>query len=169
MEQAVDENGCTFLIASPEKAMVDKLQSERRLPIRSQKALAHYLSDNLRIEMSSVIQMDDSKIAGCGIGYNSGKTAILVKLIQRMRKNSNVSPGIIRSAASSKCARIVFGSSVLEKCTCRSRRFSRSILTKLSNSFARAFATSQVFPTCRAPHFSNEFQLNFGENTFMVR
>jgi len=88
MEQAFDETGCAYLIASPEKALVDKLQSERGLAIRSQKALTRYLSDNLRIEMSSVVKMDDSKISKYGVSYNSGKTAILVKLIQRLRKET---------------------------------------------------------------------------------
>ncbi len=55
-------DGRAYLLASPEKALLDKLHTERGLGIRTQSSLAIYLIENLRIEPSDLESLDPSLI-----------------------------------------------------------------------------------------------------------
>ena len=77
-----NSDGNSFLLATPEKALVDKLQSDRGFAIRSLTALEQYLTESLRIEMSDVLQMGAGQIQRYATGYRSKKVAILARLIQ---------------------------------------------------------------------------------------
>lgn len=55
-------DGRAYLLASPEKALLDKLHTERGLGIRTQTSLAIYLIENLRIEPSDLESLDPSLI-----------------------------------------------------------------------------------------------------------
>ncbi len=78
-------DGNSFLLATPEKALVDKLQSDRGFAIRSLTALEQYLTESLRIEMSDILQMEANQIERYAAGYRSKKAAILARLIQRQQ------------------------------------------------------------------------------------
>jgi len=55
-------DGRSFLIALPEKALADKVQSDRGLPLRSRKELGTYLFDNLRLEPETLKEFDPERL-----------------------------------------------------------------------------------------------------------
>ncbi len=83
----------SYLLAVPEKALVDKLQSDRGVAIRSQKAMEQYLVDNLRMELSDLAQMDPLKIQRYGLAYCSRKADLLAGFISRLQNRSAGSAG----------------------------------------------------------------------------
>jgi hypothetical protein len=50
MDRVELEGGRSFLMATPEKALADKLRDERGTGIRTQRDLRSYLLDHLRID-----------------------------------------------------------------------------------------------------------------------
>ncbi len=84
----VMEGGNSYLLAVPEKALVDKLQSDRGLAIRTQIAMEQYLIKNLRMEISDIVQMDPGKIERYGAGYRSRKAGLLAKFIYRLQNKT---------------------------------------------------------------------------------
>lgn len=78
----------SYLLAVPEKALVDKLQSDRGLAIHTQIAMEQYLIDNLRMELSDLAQMNCKKIDQYGKGYRSRKASLLAKFIGRLQKKT---------------------------------------------------------------------------------
>ncbi len=55
-------DGRAYLLATPEKALLDKLHKERGLGIRTQSSLGNYLVENLRIDRSDLEQLDTGLI-----------------------------------------------------------------------------------------------------------
>ncbi len=62
-----------FLLASPEKALADKIFTERGLVLRSNRAVEQYLFDNLRIDRSSLANLDGGMISELAIAYGSSR------------------------------------------------------------------------------------------------
>ena len=85
MDRLEIDGGRAFLIAIAEKALADKLYVERGLGIRTQKMLATYLEDNLRIDRLSLIELNDENLEAIARRYRSKKIALLSDLIRRMR------------------------------------------------------------------------------------
>jgi len=81
----VMEDGSSYLLALPEKALVDKLQSDRGFVMRSQKAVGQYLVGNLRMDLQDLAQMDSRKIERYARGYGSKKAGLLAGFIQRLQ------------------------------------------------------------------------------------
>ena len=78
------ENDCTFLIATPEKALCDMITTTPRLEIRSTKALLFYLEDDLRLDMSDFKKMNTDIIKQCiETGKKKNTLKLLLKLLQR--------------------------------------------------------------------------------------
>lgn len=78
------ENDCTFLIATPEKALCDIIVTTPHLDIRSKKALLSYLEDDLRFDMSVLEKMDANIIKQCiETGKKKRTLSLLLKLLQR--------------------------------------------------------------------------------------
>ncbi len=84
----VEEGGSSYLLALPEKALVDKLQSDRGFAIRTQGAMEQYLVEDLRVEISDLAQMDSLKIERYGVGYGSRKVGLLARLIYRLQNKT---------------------------------------------------------------------------------
>jgi len=80
------ENGRAFLVAGPEKALADKLRSDRGLSIRSQRECLDYLVNSLRVEESDLANLDTGLLEKIAESYNSKRISLLVGAIRRLRK-----------------------------------------------------------------------------------
>jgi hypothetical protein len=78
-----ESNSYAFLIASPEKALCDKITNLRNVRIQSVKAMHEYLENDLRFEMSALNSFNIDIIENC-IKWGKKKTELiqLLKLLQ---------------------------------------------------------------------------------------
>ncbi|MCF8057520.1 MAG: hypothetical protein K9K37_12900 [Desulfocapsa sp.] len=74
--------GGTYLIAVPEKALTDKIQSERGLPLRSRENVERYLVENLRMDINDLSQLNSKRIEEYAELYRSQKARSLAAYIQ---------------------------------------------------------------------------------------
>jgi predicted transcriptional regulator of viral defense system len=83
INQEIINNSYAFLIASPEKALCDKIVNLRNIRIQSVKAMREYLEDDLRFEMSALNSFNTDIIENC-IKFGKKKTELsqLLKLLQ---------------------------------------------------------------------------------------
>ena len=80
----VQEEGVSFMMATPEKALCDFLLFDSYLPNRSVKRLMQYLEEDLRLDMDELANFDVKIIEACAA--RGGKKSILnnlIKIIQR--------------------------------------------------------------------------------------
>ena len=80
----VQEEGFSFIMATPEKALCDFILYDSYLPNRSLKGLLQYLEEDLRLDMDELANFDVKIIESCA--EQGGKKSImdnLVKIIQR--------------------------------------------------------------------------------------
>ncbi|HQC54957.1 MAG TPA: hypothetical protein PKX91_04445 [Clostridia bacterium] len=85
----IAEQDSGYLIASPEKAICDKLYSIR--PCYSQKELEYILFDNLRIDEDMFWSLDLELICNLAVLYNNTTLKVLRKLIEKhIRKQKNL-------------------------------------------------------------------------------
>ncbi len=84
----VVKNKNSYLLALPEKSLVDKLQSDRGISIRSQKTIEHYLLESLHIELSDLAQLDSRKILRYSKAYRSQMAALLAGFIFRLQNKT---------------------------------------------------------------------------------
>lgn len=78
----MQENDYYFKIASPEKAICDKLYDEK--PVSNQKQLLELLEDDLRIDMDLVAQLDKELINELSLLYKSTNVKRFAKLLGRI-------------------------------------------------------------------------------------
>jgi hypothetical protein len=77
-------DGTFFMLASKEKALCDKLLFSKKLSISSQKAMRHYLEEDLRIELSDLEDFDLDIIKECmQCDYKVKLLDLLHKVIQK--------------------------------------------------------------------------------------
>ena len=83
INQEIINNSYAFLIASPEKALCDKIFNLRNFRIQSVKAMQEYLENDLRFEMSALNSFNADIIENC-IKFGKKKTELiqLLKLLQ---------------------------------------------------------------------------------------
>lgn len=81
----VEEGDVTFLIATPERALADKVRDDRGHPLRTQTDAEEYLFDNLRIDPAEFELMDPNFLDELAGGLQSRKVAICAKLLRRLR------------------------------------------------------------------------------------
>lgn len=65
------ENGRSFLIATPEKALADKIQADRGTAIRTQAEMRTYPLDSLRIEPDVLGRLNADTISLIAIDHGS--------------------------------------------------------------------------------------------------
>ena len=75
-----------FLIATPEKALADKLYDSRGAGIQTQKDLIGYLEDNLRIEPVALKDLSSTDLEAIALRYRSKKIRLLSNLVRRVRQ-----------------------------------------------------------------------------------
>lgn len=76
----VQEEGVSFMIATPEKALCDFILYDSYLPNRSLKGLLQYLEEDLRLDMDELKDFDVNIIESCAA--QGGKKSILDNLIK---------------------------------------------------------------------------------------
>jgi len=88
VDQVETEDGRSFLIAVPEKALADKLRSDK-VSIRTQKELQAWLFDDLRIESATIREMNPSLLEEYAGRYRSRKILLLSRLTRRLDRGGN--------------------------------------------------------------------------------
>jgi predicted transcriptional regulator of viral defense system len=79
-------DGRAFLIATPEKALADKIYEDRGTGIQTQQELADYLETNLRVDLRAVREMNPDNLDEIAKRYRSLKIRALGRLVRRMRR-----------------------------------------------------------------------------------
>jgi predicted transcriptional regulator of viral defense system len=85
MDLQKTEAGQSYLIAVPEKTLVDKLQSDCGLSIRSLKDMHRYLEEDLRLDVAECKQMDAGRIQEYGARYHSRKATLLADAVKQFQ------------------------------------------------------------------------------------
>ena len=75
-----------FLMASPEKALADKIVSVRGTPIVSIAEIGRFLEDDLRIDTSALMKLSAEKIDEFAARYRSLKLRRLSGLLRQLRR-----------------------------------------------------------------------------------
>jgi predicted transcriptional regulator of viral defense system len=73
-----------FLVASPEKALVDKVWTDKRFSGLRVSDYAAYLSDDLRIDREALSRFDNSRLQVIATAYDSAKINNLVRYLKRL-------------------------------------------------------------------------------------
>jgi len=81
--------GRAFLMANPEKALMDTVKLGHGVTIRSQKEIRQYLIDDLRIDLDELNTLDINKISRYTESYSSSKLRILARFLTKELKRKN--------------------------------------------------------------------------------
>jgi hypothetical protein len=84
MDIITDEVGVSCLIAAPEKALVDKIQTGPQL--RTRKDMELYLLEDLRINPSDLAQMRLKKVTEYCKIFGSSKSELFLQVIKQLRQ-----------------------------------------------------------------------------------
>ena len=87
-----EEHGQAFLIASPEKALADKIISERGVSLTSPAEMRWFLTEDLRIDVSNLKSLSPERIDQYAGRYHSRKLRHLSGLVKRLRKSEEGIP-----------------------------------------------------------------------------
>lgn len=79
----------TFLIATPEKALVDKVWADRRFTGNRVSDFGVYLLDDLRIDEAALSRLIESRLESIARAYDSAKINRLVRYLRRLRRISD--------------------------------------------------------------------------------
>lgn len=79
-------DGRAFLMATPEKALADKIHSSRGSGIGNQKELYAYLEDNLRIDPQHLAELNPAAFDKIASRYRSRRIRLLGNLVSRLRQ-----------------------------------------------------------------------------------
>jgi len=82
----VEEGDVAFLIATPERALADKIRDDRGHPLRTQADAARYLFDDLRIEQEELERMDPGFLEQLAAAARSRRIAICARLLRRLER-----------------------------------------------------------------------------------
>jgi predicted transcriptional regulator of viral defense system len=84
MDTVLLSDGRSFLIATPEKALADKVYKDRGARIKTKKDMRSYLEENLRIESASLKKLRPGNLLQISQRYRSRRVKLLSDLIDRM-------------------------------------------------------------------------------------
>jgi len=87
MTRVEQRNGQSFLIAEPDKALADKIVSDRGIEIKTQKAMFKYLVYDLRIDSGTLSEMNPERLVEFAVRYRSQKLKKLSSLVRNLRRN----------------------------------------------------------------------------------
>jgi predicted transcriptional regulator of viral defense system len=87
MDRVELDDGRSFLIAIPEKAMADRIVADRGAGISTQKELHDYLLASLRIDPAGLSQLNPDKLAEIARHYRSRRVKLLADLVTRLSKS----------------------------------------------------------------------------------
>lgn len=78
-----------FLIASPEKALTDKIWTDKRFKGERISDYEAYLLEDLRIERDTLVMLNSSRLRSIARAYDSPKINKLVRCLKRLEKSHN--------------------------------------------------------------------------------
>jgi hypothetical protein len=84
MDRIEIDDGRAFLMATPAKALADKLYDVRGIGIQSQKELSNYLETNLRIDLAVLRELEPMEFDAIALRYQSRKIRLLSGLVRRI-------------------------------------------------------------------------------------
>jgi hypothetical protein len=90
IDQVQLERGRPFLIATPEKAIADKIHDDRGTGIRTQEEMKEYLLKNLRVDPESLAKLDADVFTLIANRYRSKKIRLLNDVARRFRKGERL-------------------------------------------------------------------------------
>jgi predicted transcriptional regulator of viral defense system len=85
-DQVTLDDGRSFLIAVPEKAICDKIDQDRGTAIRTQSEMRSYLIENLRIGIEEIRKLNEGLVAEIAGAYRSRKIKLLSAVIGRLSR-----------------------------------------------------------------------------------
>jgi len=83
MDIQVNTSGSKYLIAVPEKALVDKVMKSAH-QVRTQKEMELYLSSDLRADLSDLMQLSARQISRFCEAYGTPKSKLLAKVMNKL-------------------------------------------------------------------------------------
>lgn len=83
MDIQVNASGSRYLIAVPEKALVDKVMKSAH-QVRTQKEMKLYLSSDLRADISDLMQLSARQISRFCEAYDTSKSNLLAKVMNKL-------------------------------------------------------------------------------------
>ena len=86
MDRVEIGDGRAFLMATPEKALADKLNDSRGIGIQTRKELYGYLEENLRIHPAALRDMNPTALDAMARRYRSRKIRLLSDLVKRVKQ-----------------------------------------------------------------------------------
>ncbi len=86
MDRVELDDGRSFLIAVPEKALADRIVADRGAGITTQKELHDYLLSSLRIDPGILRELDPARLAEIAHNYRSRRVKLLADLVSRLRR-----------------------------------------------------------------------------------
>jgi predicted transcriptional regulator of viral defense system len=86
MDQVELDDGRSFLIAIPEKALADRIVADRGAGILTQKELHKYLLEDIRIDPAILCGLDPTRLTEIAQHYRSRRVKLLADLITRLNK-----------------------------------------------------------------------------------
>jgi hypothetical protein len=88
MDRVELDDGRSFLIATPEKALADKIRDDRGNAIQTQSQLLDYLENNLRVDLTALANLNSEHLGAIASRYGSRKLQLLSDLLQRLKRSS---------------------------------------------------------------------------------
>ena len=88
MDRVELDGGRSFLIATPEKALADKIRDDRGNGLQTQGQLMDYLENNLRVDPTALAKLNNEQLGAIARRYGSRKLQLLSKLLQRLKRSS---------------------------------------------------------------------------------
>ena len=88
MDQIEIGDGRAFLMATPAKALADKLYDVRGIAIQSQKEMSNYLETNLRIDLAVLRELKPIELDAIALHYRSRKIRLLSDLVCRIQRQA---------------------------------------------------------------------------------
>ena len=92
MVRVEGEHGQAFLIASPEKALADKIVSVRGAPVANISVMGRFLEEDLRIDAGALRSLSAEKINEFAGRYRSLRLRRLSGYLRRSQRSSKVTP-----------------------------------------------------------------------------
>lgn len=82
LDLSIPASGPAFFVATPGKALADRVQAERGLPMRNRQDLEAFLFDSLRMEESALARMSPPILRALAGAYRSRKLTELAALVE---------------------------------------------------------------------------------------
>ncbi|MHB8870249.1 MAG: type IV toxin-antitoxin system AbiEi family antitoxin domain-containing protein [Thermoleophilia bacterium] len=81
----VQIEGGSFLIAGPEKALTDRVRTDRGSAVRTIGEMERHLLDDLRIDPTSLAELDTERLSQIAAAYGSRKLRLLTAVVHSLR------------------------------------------------------------------------------------